>query len=182
MDFHGSHELWLRTKTKGKYPPKQTFPVTSIDGRVPYLKSNIPTKLLTNGPNINPDDGSQNNPLLDNAEPSGYVRFSLNMFRVTDTDAAPPPDTPPNPRPELALPPGPSPSGHSRLRSPTRPSSNAASPLMLRPYVYSEHTQPAYTPVVLGTPPTLVAPANATAWDTNASRSRCLHTHVGLPH
>ena len=66
-----------RTKAKGKYPPKQTFPVTSIDGRVPYLKSNIPMKLLTNGPNINPDDGCQNNTLMDNAEPSGYVRFSF---------------------------------------------------------------------------------------------------------
>ena len=155
-----------RTKAKGKYPPRQTFPVTSIDGRVLYLKSNIPMKLLTNGPSINPDDGWQNNTLLDNAEPSGYVRFSLNMFRVTDTDPAPPPDTPPNPPPELALPPGPSPPGHSPLRSPTRPSCNVASPLMLRPYVRSEHTQPASTPVVLGTQPTPVAPENATAWDT----------------
>ena len=73
-----------RIKAKGKYPPKQTFPVMSIDGRVPYLKSNIPMKILTNGFNINPDDGWQNNALLDNAEPSWYVRFSLNMFRVTD--------------------------------------------------------------------------------------------------
>ena len=64
-----------QTKAKGKYPPKQTFSVMSISGRVPYLKSNIPMKLLTNGPNINPDDGWQNT-LLDNAEPSGYVRFS----------------------------------------------------------------------------------------------------------
>ena len=140
--------------------------MTSIDGRVPYLKSNIPMKLLTNRPNINSDDGWQNNTLLDNAEPSGYVRFSLNMFRVTDTDSAPPPDTPPNPPPELALPPGPSPPGHSPLRSPTRPSYNVASLIILRPYGRSEHTQPASTPVVLDTPPTPVAPENATAWDT----------------
>ena len=85
------------TKAKGKYPPKQTFPVTSIDGRILYVKSNIPMKLLTNGSNINPDDGWRKNTLLDNAEPSGYVRFSLNMFCVTDTDPASPPDTPPNP-------------------------------------------------------------------------------------
>ena len=102
--------------------------MTSIDGCVPYLKSNIPMKLLTNGPNINPEDGWQNNTLLNNAEPAGYVRFALNMFRVTDTDPAPPPDTPPNPPPELAFPPGPSPPGHSPLRSPTRPSSNVVSP------------------------------------------------------
>ena len=44
------------TKSKGKYPPKNTFPVTSIDGRVPYLKSNTAMKLLTNGPAIKPDD------------------------------------------------------------------------------------------------------------------------------
>ena len=100
--------------------------------------------LLTNGPNIIPDDSWQNNTLLDNAEPSGYVRFSLNMFRVTDTDPAPPPDTPPNPPLELALPPGPSSPGHSPLRSPTRTSSNVASPIMLLPYVRSEHTQAAY--------------------------------------
>ena len=111
-----------QTKAKGKYPPKQTLLVTSIDGRVPYLKSNIPMKFLANGPNINPEDGWQNNTLLDNAKPSGYVRFALNMFRVTDTDPAPPPDTPSNPPLELALPPGLSPSGHSPLRSPTRPS------------------------------------------------------------
>ena len=46
-----------RIRAKGKYPSKQTFPVTSIDGRFPYLKSNIPMKLLTNRPNINPDEG-----------------------------------------------------------------------------------------------------------------------------
>ena len=46
-----------RTKAKSKYPPKQTFRVTSIDGRVPYLKSNIPMKLLTNGSNCESDCG-----------------------------------------------------------------------------------------------------------------------------
>ena len=168
-----------RTKAKGKYPPKQTLPVTIIDGRVPYLKSNIPMKLLTNGPNINPDDGWQSNTLWDNVEPSGYVRFSLNMFHVTDNDPAPPQGTPPNPSPELALPPGQSPSGHSPLRSPTRPSSNVASPIMLRPYACSEHTHAASTPVALGTPPTPIAPENATVFNQHTPASVAYGTDLG---
>ena len=124
--------------------------MTSIAGRVNYLKSNIPMKLLTKGPNTNPDDGWQNNALLDNAEPSGYVRFSINMFRVTDDEPAPPQGSPPNPPPELALQPGQSPSGHLPLRSPACPSSNVASPILLRPSVRSEHTHAAPTPVALG--------------------------------
>ena len=150
-----------RTKAKGKYPPKQTFPVTSIDGRTPYLKSNIPMKLLTNGPHINPDDGWQNNTLLDHADPPGFVRFSINMFHATGDEPDPTARTPPTPPPAVPEPPMQSP-----VRSPTAPPSVIASPNMLRPYVRAEYLPETPAPEGQDTPNIPVAPENASAWDT----------------
>ena len=121
-------------------------------------------KLLTNGPNINPDDGWQNNTLLDNADPPGYVRFSINMFHATTSDPAPPQGIPFNPLDELVISPEESPLGSPSLP----PLIDGPPPAESSPYVRFEHTQASSA---LGTPATPVAPENATAWDTPRHRN-----------